>query len=800
MKRFLAIFVSLGIGLCIAGGFCAQNEPCQDEKTALRSEEPWLSDNKYIVTWGADADAAAHCRLMAAEPVEIEYDDEMISVITVDDSCPDEDMARVVERIGSIAGVVAVEKDSPVTLTDLTYQVVIPSYNTLHDTVSDYFAKGEYWLHNTGSYEHIEGNTRSIVTSTEDIDIDAPEGWFLYDYYDIEKRPVTVAVVDTGIDYLHPELANRMWINEGEIPGNGIDDDGNGYIDDVYGWDFYNQDDTVCHYEYNDNFKVFLADPLDCDDHGTHVAGLIAAEANNAIGIAGVAGKADVRLMSLKIHGGTNRAGSVSDAIVAIRYATKMGADICNISWGTYTQSKALYSVIKASPMLFVCAAGNNGTNNDLYPLYPASYDLDNIISVTYTDANGRLTYDSNYGAISVDVAVPATDVFSTVVGTYSNMSGSSMAAPQVSGMAALAYSFGEGLYAKEVKQIILDSAKYDVNTVGSIAAEGIPSMRGMLERIDSLEYDVTPPTFTVTENYAKEYLEVVFSAEDEEGGSGIYSMCYYVGEKNESDFGNGVFGAVVTDNRINVSKAGKYTFFVMDASGNKTIKVVNIIDDYIGPRFGRLTYKVNADSSFTISGNVTDLESGIKSLKYLKGRHSINEFLTGSNVVVPDDNGEFNVTVETSGLYTFCAQDHRGNRTVETIMIYKRPATGIRFEEEMITLEVGGEYIPAVTTEPVNATDKIKYVSVNEAIASVDNMTGRIEAKSVGEVEIFAVTESGPEAHVTVMVTEPAVSEEAKTGEDAESGTETVEKTDPEESSFAEATEPLPEEGKPVG
>ena len=203
-------------------------------------------------------------------------------------------------------------------------------------------------LHNTGQ-----------TGGSLDSDIDAPEAWEI-----AQGDNVVVGVIDSGIDYTHPDLRNNLWTNPGEIANDGIDNDGNGYIDDYYGYDFVNND----------------SDPFDDQGHGTHVAGTIAAQANNNTGVIGVAPNAKV--MALKFLG-ANGGGSTFDAIEAINYAVMMGADLTNNSWGGGGPSQALYDAIAnagSAGQLFVASAGNGGfdgigDNNDFLPSYPASYD-----------------------------------------------------------------------------------------------------------------------------------------------------------------------------------------------------------------------------------------------------------------------------------------------------------------------------------------------------------------------------------------------------------------------------------------
>lgn len=205
---------------------------------------------------------------------------------------------------------------------------------------------------------------------------------------------VVVAVIDTGIDLDHPELVGRLWTNPGEIAGNGLDDDANGFVDDVHGYDFHARD----------------ADPSDTDGHGTHVAGVIAAETGNALGVAGVAPGA--RIMALRSLSTTG--GDTLDSANAIAYAARMGADIVNASWGSPERDPALESVIRSSGVLVVAAAGNDGADLAVMPFYPASLSADNVVSVGASDrSDGRPAF-SNYSKGAVDLAAPGDVVYST--------------------------------------------------------------------------------------------------------------------------------------------------------------------------------------------------------------------------------------------------------------------------------------------------------------------------------------------------------------------------------------------------
>jgi len=279
-------------------------------------------------------------------------------------------------------------------------------------------------------------------------DINAPQAWDMH----TGSRDVVVAVIDTGVDYTHPDLAANLWTNPGEVPDNGVDDDNNGFIDDVYGYNFVNN----------------TGDPRDDHGHGTHVAGTVAAEGNNDLGVVGVAWQA--RVMALKFLDASG-GGWTSDAVEAVLYASQMGAKLSNNSWGGSGFSTALRDAIAAADeagSLFVASAGNSGRNSDTAPSYPAAYDLDNIISVAATDHNDKRAYFSNYGAKSVDLGAPGVNILSTMTtrgarcctapSGYGVLNGTSMASPHVAGAAALVFSAFPNLNHRQVKNRLLDS------------------------------------------------------------------------------------------------------------------------------------------------------------------------------------------------------------------------------------------------------------------------------------------------------------------------------------------------------
>ena len=394
-----------------------------------------------------------------------------------------------------------------------------------------------------------------------DADIDAPQAWnaAMQDSGEVGGMDVTVAVLDTGIDYTHADLYLNIWINQGEIPtalrsqltdtdsdelitfrdlndaanaafvtdgnANGyidggdlrvdadwfdtIDQDGNGYLNDLFGWDFHNNDDN----------------PMDDHFHGTHVAGTIGAIANNnwdtdgtryeSRGVTGVAW--EVSLMGLKFLDAAGR-GFTSSAILALDYAVSKGVRISNNSWGGSGNDLALFDAIGRAAdagHLFVAAAGNGDwlgrpLNNDVTPHYPSNFDVDNILAVAATNSRDRFASFSNYGATTVDLAAPGVGIWSTVpvsldfdgtVDGLTAISGTSMATPHVAGTAALMLAANPNLTALEIKQILMDTADYIASeTFGrpTVTNGRLNAGLAVAEAIGGSGPDTTPPMVTV--------------------------------------------------------------------------------------------------------------------------------------------------------------------------------------------------------------------------------------------------------------------------------------------------------------
>lgn len=328
---------------------------------------------------------------------------------------------------------------------------------------------GDLWgLVNTGANEPAGSRGNSSSSGVAGADINALAAW------DITKgsSDVRIAVIDTGVDYNHPDLKNNMYTNYAELNGEpGVDDDGNGYVDDIHGYDFANND----------------GDPMDGNGHGTHCSGTIAAEHDNGVGIAGVMAHAKIVAVKFLTDQGS---GSTADAVKAVDYATKMNVDLMSNSWGGGGASQALKEAIEAAKdagIVFTAAAGNSATNNDTKPHYPSNYDVENVISVAAHNYNDGLASFSCYGAQTVHVAAPGRNILSTTPNnSYAVYSGTSMATPHVSGVVGLYIARYGRTDVTELRNTLMSSSVYGDAYGRKTIGGGRVDAYNFLQRIDA--------------------------------------------------------------------------------------------------------------------------------------------------------------------------------------------------------------------------------------------------------------------------------------------------------------------------
>lgn len=406
----------------------------------------------------------------------------------------------------------------------------------------------ELWgMHNTGQ-----------TGGVDDADIDAPEAWDI----STGSRDVVVGVIDTGVDYNHPDLTANMWVNPGEIAGDGIDNDNNGFIDDVHGI----------------NAITNSGDPMDDNGHGTHVSGTIGATGNDGVGVAGV--NHNVSIIGCKFLDG-NGDGSTSDALTCIDYFVDLknnhNVDVStlNNSWGGGGFSQALYDSITATSdanILFVAAAGNGGYDNDASPSYPSSYDHDSVLAVAGTNHTDAMYTSSQYGLTSVDIAAPARNVLSTVPGGgYSSFTGTSMATPHVAGAAALVLSVNPELSAVELKELLMNSGDANPATEGkTVSGKRLNIHNALLDADPSPGFTlkVTPNSNTIEVGETATYSFDVGSIADWDGEVSLTLVSPLAGATLSTDTATPGTSFELTVPTTSETQWGEYNFTVTATSG----------------------------------------------------------------------------------------------------------------------------------------------------------------------------------------------------------------------------------------
>ncbi len=429
----LAVVSTSGLVLAAPAGASA---PAEEGTTAAPGgkrivlEAPPAVADELLVTWAPGATPAAKERARGKAAAARTED-----VVKADKGRAAVELVRVPSGQDTAAAVQELQSDPAVLHAE-------PNALLTHAATSTdpYFTNGSLW----GAYGDASSPANQFGSQ-------AAEAWARGN---VGSKGVYVGVIDEGIQYTHPELDAQVWTNPFD-PANGRDDDGNGYVDDVRGWDFASNDSSV--YDGGNRGSS--------DDHGTHVAGTIGAEANGT-GVVGV--NHSVTLISGKFLG--RNGGSLAAAVKAVDYFTDLkqrhGLNIVatNNSWGGGAFSPALLDAItraNTAGILFVAAAGNSGTNNDTTPSYPSNYDVANVLAVAAIDKAGALASFSQYGATTVDLGAPGVGIWSTTAyNGYSSYNGTSMATPHVTGAAALYAASHPGSSAATIKAAILDSAR----------------------------------------------------------------------------------------------------------------------------------------------------------------------------------------------------------------------------------------------------------------------------------------------------------------------------------------------------
>ncbi|MCO6431897.1 MAG: S8 family serine peptidase [Deltaproteobacteria bacterium] len=491
------------------------------------------------------------------------------------------------------------------------------------------------------------------LSQSNDIDIDAPEAWDLWK----GNSSTIIAVIDSGVDYNHPDLKDNMWVNPNEIAGNGIDDDGNGYVDDVHGINTINGS----------------GDPMDDHNHGTHCAGTIAGRGNNSTGVTGVNWYAKIIGVKFITSSGS---GSLYDAIEAIHYVTNLkiaGVDVAlsSNSWGGGPYVSSMYSAIQRARdhgILFVAAAGNASNNNDGYAFYPANYNVDNVISVAAHDSSGNLASFSNYGANTVHLAAPGVSILSTIRGGYSYYNGTSMATPHVSGALALLHSFRPDLTYFQLKTILLQNTVPLASLTGRVQTNGILNLNNMLRNAPPPNGGPTPvPTYSPSPTSVPTYAPTASptpqpSATPTSTPTSTPTPGWYdISGRISAPDGSGISGAKIT-----ITGDGNQHVTYSGANGQYSLSGL------VGPRL----YNVKTEmSGYTfeeryiyLTGNMTVNIEGLANQFTLSGRVITNDKspLAGAEIVLnnktasavyTDSNGYFSFGVPAGLNYSLTAR-----------------------------------------------------------------------------------------------------------------------------------------------
>lgn len=547
--------------------------------------------------------------------------------------------------------------------TDPNVESIQPNYTyrLLSQTSEPDYSK-QWWTRNNGTFTYNTFFDYPIDTSnpkyaqykpydviaTAGIDINIEPAWSLFS----NGRSVTIAIVDTGIDINHPDLQNVIYTNTAEIANDKIDNDHNGHVDDVNGWNFYENNNDVTDYDQSSSEN----------DHGTHCAGIIGASANGT-GIAGVASNTNISILPVKVLGGEDGYGSTLNIVAGIKYAEKMGAKICNLSLGYDKTTAGVDSLFKKtienSSMVFVIASGNgdenyNAVNNDISPTYPASYDCSNIISVANITSTGVLNSSSNYGLKSVDIAAPGTYIYSTITdNSYDYFTGTSMSAPMVAAGLAEVYSYYTDISMLQASRILLATAKPLTSLSGKISTGGMLDVYGALTcNRETILSDKKAPTIqtkvtSISGTYKKNLLVTV---NDEE--KNLTKVCYAKGEKTASYFASGSQGTelkltsgVGSISKINTTTT--YTIYAVDSYGNESVLVVQV--------------KVTTPKSVTLSAKKKTLKVGKTFTLKAKSNVKCSIKFTSSNKSVAKVSSAGRVTAKKQGSCKITATTDNG-------------------------------------------------------------------------------------------------------------------------------------------
>jgi subtilisin family serine protease len=580
--------------------------------------------------------------------------------------------------------------------------------------------------------------------------IDAQDAWNITTGATGANR-VVVAVIDTGVDYTHSDLAANIWTNTRETAGNGADDDRDGFVDDVHGYNFVSNN----------------GNPMDDNGHGTHVSGTIAAVGNNSMGVAGVNWSASIMALKFMDSGGS---GYLSDAIRAINYATMertqygVNVRVINASWGGGGFSSAMQTAIQAAGdagIMFVAAAGNSGTNNDVTVQYPANYTPPNVISVAASDQNDNLASFSCYGATTVDLAAPGVSIYSTLPNNrYACYSGTSMATPMVSGVAALAWAYKPTATVADIRSAILQGVDHVSSLSGMVATGGRLDAYNTLKLLGAGTTPALPtlgsllvnPSSTVTKGASATLvaqgatsstgLAAVHFYQDTNGNGTYDSGDKYLGSDSTVVSGSADFAINTTAMSLGTSR---YFARAQDSSGqwstavSATLTVV-AADDYGNTASTAATIAVNgalsgsietggdkdwfkfqalAGQKYIISTTLVGLADSVLTLY---DRNGATQLAYCDNVASNNLASKVQWTSSTSGTYYVKVGAHDAAQTggYTLSLAQQNAAPSLQsISDQVLSAKPGGIVVPLVATDPNG--DAVKF---SAAAYTIDSKT----------------------------------------------------------------------------